>query len=120
MEREIEHLLKEYQALEKVCTLNDSEWNSCHEFSSAFTHFSVKITQLRMFAYNQTIMLDPALVNNKRSVVINPAQLNANMQLLAMEINDIINHMRAILTKECTEKTGFIDEFKKAIEAIIS
>jgi len=116
MNKNIEHCLKAYKALEKLCTAYDSAWNKCRQFNSVFSHFSVKTTQLQMFAYNQTILLDPVMVDNKRSVVINPAQLNINMQLLAAEIDGLITQMEELLQTECSGRTGFNALFLKAAE----
>lgn len=117
MEKNIEHQLKVYRMLEKLCTTHVSAWDSCKEFSSAFTRFSAKAAQVQMLAYNHSLSLQPVLIRNERSVVINPAQLNANMQLLALEIDDLLAQMLRALEKECPDQQAFLVLFKQAVKA---
>jgi len=112
-----EQKLKSYRAIEKVCTAHEKQWNTSREFMSAFSHFSVKATQLQMFAFNQTIVLDPVMVNNKRSVVVNPAQLTRNMQLLMQEIDEILDQMKGILERDSKLST-FEHAFTEVLERV--
>lgn len=54
MNTRTENKLNMYRAVETVCSLNHTEWNSLPQFGSAFSRFSVKVAQLDLLSNEQS------------------------------------------------------------------
>jgi hypothetical protein len=54
MNTQTENKLNMYKAVETVCALNHTEWNTQPRFGSAFSRFSVKVAQLDLLSDEQS------------------------------------------------------------------
>lgn len=94
-EQLIQSKLKHYRSFERICTEFSALWSGNSDFTGQFSQFSAAVLKLELLAYTETTILNPAMVNGKRRVVINPAQLDETIDLLMVKISYLMQNMIA-------------------------
>lgn len=107
----IQGKLKRYRSFERICARFHKLWSADARFTGLFSRFSAAVLKLEMIAFTGSSTMNPTRQNNERLVIINPKQLEANMELLIQENEVRIAEMN-LISREIGD-----DHFRKAMNA---